>query len=532
MTEGVRRVDRRRVVIVGAGHGGATVATMMRQQGFDGGLVLLSEEATAPYQRPPLSKQLLTRDTPQPLQGRATYQENSIDLRLATSAEGVNPEAKTVRLTSGETLHYDVLILATGAAPRMIPWPGTSLSRVYQLRTFENSRSLAARLTGGARLAIIGGGWIGLEVAAAAKSGGLETVVIEREDRILARVGSPPLAEYLANLHRQHGTEVLTNSEVIRIEDRGDATVAGVVLSDGRLVSCDLVLIAIGAAPRDELARAAGLVCRDGVVVDAAGRTSDPSIFAVGDVTCRPVFGQDVTMRLESIPSAAEQARQVAAAILTAPPPPPEVPWFWSEQFGLNLQMAGIRPPGVRTIQRGDPRGNAFVLLHCVNDEVVAVESVNSPADFLAARNLIESGYGGPIEDLADPTTPLAVISGRKHVSASASPGGKSGSTVIFVTNTGNEIGVEIKQGQSVMEGALGAGIPGIIAECGGTVTCGTCHVYVEKNWLDKLPEPDEFERETLEFAYEPAENSLLSCQLIVTSELDGLRVRVPDAQG
>jgi 3-phenylpropionate/trans-cinnamate dioxygenase ferredoxin reductase subunit len=380
------------IVIAGAGHAGGSAAAFLRQYGWKGGITLVGEEPVLPYQRPPLSKAWLKREaTAESLALRPArfYTQFNIEARLGTRVTGIDRAAQRIGLSDGDSLPYARLILATGAAPRRLGLPGEALSGVLALRSAADADALAAVLGPGRRLAIIGGGYIGLEVAASARALGAEAVVIEREPRVLARVAGAQLSAFLEAHHRAQGVAVLVDAAVEAIEGKAGAA-CGVRLKDGRLIGCDAVLVGIGAAPNDALAVAAGLHCSGGITVDLAARTADPAIYAIGDCTRRPLplYGREA--RLESVPNAIEQAKQAAANICGRPPPPPEVPWFWSDQYDLRLQMAGLAFDPAEAVLRGNPDGGSFAVFHLAADHrVLAVEAVNAPADFMAGRILV-----------------------------------------------------------------------------------------------------------------------------------------------
>ncbi|WP_250280830.1 FAD-dependent oxidoreductase [Frankia sp. CiP1_Cm_nod2] len=403
-----RRVspDSRRVVVVGGGHAGGTLVGLLRQAGFTGEIVLFGQETDLPYHRPPLSKKFIDGDLEHWLRPPEFYPEQDISVRLGESVESVDPVARRVYTSGAQTVDYDVLVLATGAEPRRLPAPGADLAGVLTLRTLADARVLRKAVISGGPIAIIGGGYVGLEVAAVARAGGVEVTVIEREERVLARVASSRLSEILAAYHRERDTTILTGAQVVGLSGE-DGRVQGVLLGDGTRIACDIALVGIGAVPRDELAVAAGLACEQGILVDGQARTSDPAIFAIGDVTRRPLPGVDGLQRLESIPSAVEQAKQATAAIVGAQPVHPEVPWFWSDQFDLKLKIAGIvsAPPG--TVLRGDPASGRFALFHHTDGRITAVESANSPGDFMAGKKLIAGGERVDPVRLADPAVPL-----------------------------------------------------------------------------------------------------------------------------
>jgi 3-phenylpropionate/trans-cinnamate dioxygenase ferredoxin reductase subunit len=329
--------------------------------GFDGEVILIGAEPVGPYHRPPLSKNLMKKDIAQPLLPQTFFQDQGIELRKGVGVVAIDRDARQVILHQGEKVGYDALILATGARARRLDVDGAELEKVYELRTLSDARVLHDVLAPGHHLAIVGGGWIGLEVAASALAAGVEVTVIEREDRLLARVASPELSRYLTDYHVARGTRLRTGVQVARLDVGRRGLVGAIQLEGGDTIVCDRVLIGIGAVADDALAREAGLRCDDGVVVDTSGRTDDPRIWAVGDVTRRAVPLHEGLLRVESIPSALEQARHAVASILGQPAPGPDVPWFWSDQFDLKLQIAGLlrgcdttnRPPGLRSEEAG-----------------------------------------------------------------------------------------------------------------------------------------------------------------------------------
>ncbi len=334
-----------RIVIVGAGHAGGSAAAFLRQYGFQGPIALIGEEPIAPYQRPPLSKAWLKGEADAEslmLRPDSFYAENGITLRLDTRVERLDRAAKTLSLKGGETLHYDKLILATGRRARRIPLPGIDLDGVLELRTAADADRLKAALSSpGKRLAVIGGGYIGLEAAASARALGAEAVVIEKEPRVLARVACESLSTFFQDYHRQKGVAFELGAGVDAIEGE-DGRAVGVRLSDGRLIAADAVLVGVGAVANDELAREAGLECDNGVLVDLAAKTADPAIYAIGDCSRRPLPHYERIGHLESVPNALEQAKQAAADITGRAQAAPEVPWFWSDQYDLKLQIAGL----------------------------------------------------------------------------------------------------------------------------------------------------------------------------------------------
>jgi len=393
-----------KIVIIGAGHAGGALAAQLREQGHRGPLCVIGDEPYLPYQRPPLSKAILkgTAETASLFLRNATfYPENDIEVRTGQTVSAIDRDARHVTLAGGESLPYDFLILATGARPRQLAIPGAGLANILTLRGIDDAARLKSALQPGRRLAIVGGGYVGLEVAASARALGLEVTVVERETRLLARVASEPLATYYERIHQQQGVQIIRNANLSHFE--GDDHVTAVHLEDGRRLACDVAVVGVGALPRDELARAAGLHCENGVMVDQDARTSDPAIFAIGDLSWRPlpVYG-DRMFRLESVPNALEQARQVACAIVGKPRPAAEVPWFWSEQYDVKLQIAGLPFDADRQLVRGAPEQSKFAVYHLRGEQVVAVEAVNSPLDFIAGKQFILSQAPVSADRLAD----------------------------------------------------------------------------------------------------------------------------------
>ena len=385
-----------RILILGAGHAGGTAAALLRQQGWSGPVTLLGDEPIAPYQRPPLSKAWLKGEADAAslaLRPESFYSEHGIELRLGVrAARIVRGEAGgEVQLEGGEALAYDRLILATGSRARRIPLPGLDLEGVLELRTAADADRLKTALRPGAKLAVIGGGYIGLEAAASARALGAEAVVIELQPRLLARVAHEVLSAFVHDYHRARGIAFELAAGVEALEGE-DGRVTAVRLADGRRIASDAALIGVGAVPNQELAEAAGLTCDSGVVVDLAARTSDPCIHAIGDCTRRPLPLYGCMGRLESVPNALEQAKQAVADLCGTKPPTPETPWFWSDQFDLKIQIAGLPLDAVRTIVRGEPSTARFAVFHLnTDDQVQAVEAINAAPEFMAGRQFIAS---------------------------------------------------------------------------------------------------------------------------------------------
>ena len=384
---------RPHVVVVGAGHAGGAVVAMLRQFGWQGAISLIGEEALPPYERPPLSKAWLkgeVDDSKLLLRPAQFYADNDIALHLSTRVAAIDRAPRRVRLDDGAALSYDHLILAFGSRARHLPLPGIDLAGVLELRTVVDADRLKAALGPGRRIAIIGGGYIGLEVAASARALGAEAIVLEREDRLLARVACPILSDFFLDYHGARGVAFELGCRIEALVGDTAGSVNAVRLSDGRMIGCDVVLVGVGAVANDALARDAGLQCDNGIIVDLAARTNDPAVFAIGDCTRRPLPLYDRTFRLESVPNALEQAAQAAAAICQKPPPAPEVPWFWSDQYDRHLQIAGLPFDAAQTVLRGDPATGSFAVFHlAADDRLLAVEAVNAPQEYLGGKRMV-----------------------------------------------------------------------------------------------------------------------------------------------
>lgn len=393
------------VVIIGAGHAGGSAAAFLRQYGYKGSITLIGDETSPPYQRPPLSKAWLMGRADHEsllLKPASWYEQNSIGFHPGVTAKAVDPANQTVALSFERTLSYEHLILATGARARRLDIPGADLAGVHVLRTDADAEALKNALNPGRHLVVIGAGYVGLEVAASARALGAHVTVIERESRVLARVACEALADAFYARHTTEGVLFVFNAGVVEFENDG-SRISGVVLDDGRVISCDAVLVGVGAVPNVELALDAGLSCNDGIMVDSDSRSSNPSIYAIGDVTRRPLPFYEKEGRLESVPNALEQARQAAAAIAGKPSPAAELPWFWSDQYDLKLQIAGLAHDADHHIIRGDVASGTFAIFHLKGPFIQAVEAVNSPAAFLGGRQLIQLKKKVAPEKLSDP---------------------------------------------------------------------------------------------------------------------------------
>lgn len=381
-------------LIVGASHAGVQAAFSLRQAGWQEPITLISGEAGIPYHRPPLSKAFLLGEKSDDqilLRSEALYAAQGIDLLRGETAESIDPGAKRVATSAG-VFDYRVLVLATGARARPLPVAGAELAGVHSLRDLADARRLREALADAASVAIVGGGYIGLEVASTAAKNGKAVTVVEMQPRLLTRSMPEMLAGHLQRFHAAKGVRFVFGRSVASLEGTG-GRVEGVRLDDGTRLDADLVLVGIGGVANLELAEAAGLTTEaGGVLVDAHGRTSAPCVYAAGDCAAfdNPFAGR--VMRLESVQNAVDQAKAAAGHAAGQPAPLSAVPWFWTDQYELKVQMAGIAPAGAEQILRGDPESDAFSLLHLQGGRLVASFSVNRAADHMASRKLIGSG--------------------------------------------------------------------------------------------------------------------------------------------
>lgn len=401
-----------RIVIVGAGQAGGWAAKTLRAEGFAGSIALVGAEPHPPYERPPLSKAVLAGTAAVEscyLFKPDDFAALALDFRPGTRATRIDRAARAVHLDDGTSLPYDKLILTTGGEARKLPVPGGDGPRVHYLRTVEESLAIRASLASGKRLAVIGGGWIGLEVAATARKLGLEVVVLEALGRPCIRAAPDALSAYLSALHARNGTRIVCGAAVARIDDSG-AGGFRIALGDGTAVDADAVVVGIGLAPNVRLAQDAGLEVADGIVVDDAGVTSDPDVLAAGDCANLPLACLGRRLRLESWANAQNQAIVAAKRALGQDVRYDELPWFWSDQYDANIQILGVPTAWPEPVARGDPRGNAFSLFYVDGGKLAAVVSINAPRDLRAAKRLMQSGKPVSAAALADPATNLAKL--------------------------------------------------------------------------------------------------------------------------
>jgi 3-phenylpropionate/trans-cinnamate dioxygenase ferredoxin reductase subunit len=400
------------VVIVGAGQAGFQVASSLRLEGYDEPIALIGDEPNLPYQRPPLSKGFMVGE--QDIEGTALrplafYQSHRIDLVTGAKVIKIDPMSRSVSLASGRCLPYEALVLAVGARNRKLPIKGAELDGVCYLRTDAEAIEIQQRLEYARNIVVIGGGFIGLELAAAAGTLGKSVRVLELQSRLMPRVVSPILSDFYRDLHISKGVEISLDvalSEISGLQGR----VTELVLSDGSVCPADLVLVGIGVVPNVELAGNAGLSVSDGIVVDEHLRTEDESIYAIGDCADHPNPFAGGRVRIESVQNAVDQAKCVAAAIVGRSDNYRAVPWFWTDQFDIKLQMAGLSRGYGRIVTRGEPESRKFSVFYFRDDRLAAVDSVNRPGDHLAGRKLIGAGTQITPEQAADLSVDLKAI--------------------------------------------------------------------------------------------------------------------------
>ena len=396
------------VVIIGAGHAAGQAAASLRQAKFEGDITIIGDEAHIPYQRPPLSKAYLKGEQGADkvyLRAAAFYDDRNIELKLSTQVTAIDTAAKTVGLDNGETLAYEHLLISTGSRPRKLTIEGSDLPGIHYLRTMDDVDGLRDGMREGANLVIVGGGYIGLEVAAVGRELGLNVHVLEMEERILQRVTTPEMSAYYHQLHEGRGVNIHTNTGVTGFA--GDGKVQEVICVDQRFPA-DIVIVGIGIIPNTELAEAAGIHCDNGIVVDDHCRTSVPDVYAAGDCTNHPNPLLDRRLRLESVPNAMDQARVSTANMLGDDKTYAAIPWFWSDQYELKLQMVGFSADGDTQVLRGDMAANQFAVFYLKDGKVVAADAVNSPKEFMLCKQLV-----GKVADpamLADPEADLKAL--------------------------------------------------------------------------------------------------------------------------
>jgi 3-phenylpropionate/trans-cinnamate dioxygenase ferredoxin reductase subunit len=412
-------MDTDRVVIVGASHASAQLCAGLRQNGWSGGIVLIGDEPSLPYQRPPLSKALLAGESTVAdllIRKPEFYEKGQVVFRQAR-VTGISRATETVDLDDGETVGYDQLVLCTGARPRPLDIPGADLAGVHYLRDAADTDAIQGTLATATRAVVIGAGYIGLEAAASLRKLGIDVTVLEVAERVLQRVTAPEISAFYDRVHREEGVDLRVGVGVAAIE--GDGAVSGVRLADGDLIAAELVIVGVGVVPNVELARDAGLTVDNGIVIDAHGRTDDPHIFAAGD--CANYFDAryDCRLRLECVSNAVEQAKSVAATICGKDKAISALPWFWSDQYDLKLQIAGLSTGYDEILLRGDPEtGRGFACFYFAEGKLIAADCVNRAQEFMFSKRAIGEGLSPDRALLADPETPLASLLRAPSVSA------------------------------------------------------------------------------------------------------------------
>ncbi len=397
------------IVVIGAGQAGASLVARLRARGFDGRIALIGQEPVPPYQRPPLSKKYLLGEMDVErlyLRPESFYAENGIDLHLGETVTAIDRDGKVV-IAGGQGIAYDRLALTTGSVPRRLPAGiGGELQGVHVVRNLADVDAMAPEFRQGARVLIVGGGYIGLEAAAVAAARGLKVTLIEAAERILQRVAARETSDYFRALHTAHGVDIREGTGLDMLT--GETRVAGARLGDGTELAADFVIVGIGIAPATGLAEAAGLACGNGIAVDEFGRTSDPAIWAAGDCASFPHDGG--RLRLESVPNAIDMAECVADNMLGAEKPYVPQPWFWSDQYDVKLQIAGLGTGYSHVVTRpGDGEGSTSFWYYA-GDRLLAVDAMNDARAYMVGKRLIDAGKSPPADAVADPAADLKAL--------------------------------------------------------------------------------------------------------------------------
>ncbi len=397
------------VIVIGAGQAGASLVAKLRNSGFEGQITLIGEEPVPPYQRPPLSKKYLLGEMQLDrlfLRPESFYGENDISLRLNEKVTSIDTDAKTVA-AGDQTLAYDELVLTTGSAPRHLPASiGGSLQGVHVVRKLGDVDAMAPDFTGNKHVLIVGGGYIGLEAAAVAAARGLKVTLVEMADRILQRVAAPETSDYFRALHSSHGVTIVEGVGLDHLIG-GDDKVTGAKLSDGTELALDFVIVGVGITPGTALAEAAGIALDNGIRTDALGRTSAPHVWAAGDCASFPY--NDTRIRLESVPNAIDQAECVAQNIMGSAKKYQAKPWFWSDQYDVKLQIAGLNT-GYDTVVTRQGDGTSVSFWYYQGDTLLAVDAMNAPRDYMIGKRLIEGGKSPDSKAIADPETDMKAL--------------------------------------------------------------------------------------------------------------------------
>ncbi len=399
------------IVVVGAGQAAAQAILTLRQRKFDGRITLVGEEDLPPYQRPPLSKKYLAGELARErllLRPLAFYEKNGVEMRLGVRAEELEPDSRRVRLDDGRRLDYDGLLLATGSRVRRLNVPGSDLPGIHYVRNVADVDRLSEAVRPGNRLVVVGAGYIGLEVAAVAATKGLKVTVLEAVDRVMARVVCPEVSQFYLDYHTRSGVDIRCGTMIDSFVGKGQ--VEAVSAAGGEQFPCDLVIVGIGIEPVVEPASGAGLDCDNGIRVDGYARTDDKAIVAAGDCTNHPSLLYGHRVRLESVQNAIDQAKVAAASLLDDDQPYDTVPWFWSDQYDVKLQIAGLSQDHDQVVLRGEPVTNSFAAFYLREGNLLAVDAVNSPREFMLGKRLIMQRAAPAPEQLADPATDLVEL--------------------------------------------------------------------------------------------------------------------------
>lgn len=403
-----------RIVIIGAGQAGGQAAYSLRLGGYEGLITIIGDEPQPPYQRPPLSKAYFKGELEADrlyLKPLEYYGEHGIELLTGVAATRIDLDARKVELSSGEAVGWDRLVIATGSRPRKLSVEGAELAGVLELRTLDDVDRLKTVAHPDARLVVVGAGYIGLEAAAVASQLGLKVTVLEAMPQVLSRVAGPEIGQFYNRIHRAAGVDIRTGARLVAFE--GDGHVTGVRLEDGEVIPADAVLVGVGVLPNMELAADAGLVCGNGIVVDEQMRTSIPEVYAIGDVAWRPLVHYGREGRLESVHNAIEGGKIVAASILGAPAPTLDAPWFWSDQYDLKLQTAGLWTGADERIMRGDPQSRSFAVFYLKEGRVIAVDAVNAAPEYLVGKKLVAAQATVAPAELVDKSISMKDIGAR-----------------------------------------------------------------------------------------------------------------------
>ena len=398
--------DKVDVLIVGAGQGGAQVAISLRQGGFAGSISMIGDEPDEPYDRPPLSKDYLAgekRAEKLLLRHPDFWEKNDIDLKVGTRVASIDADAHVVEIDDGRAVHYRYLVWAAGGFARALPLPGGDLEGIHVIRTRAQVDLLRADVESAQDIVVIGGGYVGLEAAAVLIKQSKKVTLLEMEDRVLARVAGKEISEFYEAEHRAQGVNIRTGVGVEKLLGH-EGRVNAVILGNGEELHADLVIAGIGLVPNQKILSKAGAKCSNGIEVDEFCRTSLPDVFSVGDCACHPnIYAEGKLVRLESVPNAIGQARTVASVILGDPKAYRDLPWFWSNQYDLKLQTAGLNHGYDETVLRGDPATRSFSLIYLRKGKVIAVDAVSAIKDFIIGKKLVENGVSPNVEEIADP---------------------------------------------------------------------------------------------------------------------------------